>query len=99
MLSIIRLAAGFCRRGKTQKVGSHGECAFMRWLFSSVYRCVPQEARAGITKQCFGALQSGRMYRFIRHPGLLDYDGASLDGFVSSAGGTFRDFRTLLQAF
>ncbi len=88
-------------REKTQALGSRTKYAFMRWLFSSVHRCVCSSRGEGrYYESVFGWPSSKWSYvPFHTDPGLLDYDGSGHDGFVLSAGRTFRDYRTLLQAF
>jgi glycosyltransferase involved in cell wall biosynthesis len=91
----------FIMREKAQTLASRFKYVFMRWLFSSVYLCVCSSRGEGrYYESVFGWSSSKWSYvPFHTDPALFDYDCSGHDGFVLSAGRTFRDYRTLLQGF
>ena len=91
----------FIMREKTETVRSKLKYVFMRWLFSSVYVCVCSSRSEGrYYESVFGWPSSKWAFvPFHTDPDLLNYESADHDGFFLSAGRTFRDYRTLLQAF
>lgn len=91
----------FIMREKDPSVASRLKYRFMRWCFSSVYLCVcSARAECRYYQQVFGWPES-KLYYIPLHtdPRLLDRDGSRNEGFVMSAGRTFRDYGTLLAAF
>jgi glycosyltransferase involved in cell wall biosynthesis len=91
----------FIMREKDESLFSKLKYLFMRWCFSSVYLCVcSSRAECQYYQQVFG--WPGTKLQYIplhTDPRLLDRDGSKSEGFVMSAGRTFRDYGTLLAAF
>ncbi|MEM4655329.1 MAG: glycosyltransferase family 4 protein, partial [Thermosphaera sp.] len=91
----------FIMREKTPALRSRLKYIFMRWLFSSVHLCVCSSRSEGLYYESVFGWPSSKwaFVPFHTDPALLDYESSSHDGFVLSAGRTFRDYETLLKAF
>lgn len=91
----------FIMREKDESLSSRLKYIFMRWCFSSVYLCVcSSRAECQYYQQVF-RWPSTKMHYIPLHtdPRLLDRESTKNEGFVISAGRTFRDYGTLLAAF
>lgn len=91
----------FIMREKDESLPSKLKYLFMRWCFSSVYLCVcSSRAECRYYQTVFG-WPSAKLHYIPLHtdPRLLDRDGSKNEGFIMSAGRTFRDYGTLLAAF
>ena len=88
----------FIMREKTQSLRSRIKYAFMRWCFSSVYLFVcSSRAEARYYQSVFGWPSSKTSYvPLLTDPRLLEHESAKSEGFILSAGRTFRDYGTLL---
>lgn len=91
----------FIMREKNQSFSSKIKYFFMRWCFSSVYLCVcSSRAERQYYQQVFRWPNAKLDYiPFHTDPRFLTYESGKNEGFVISAGRTFRDYRTLLAAF
>lgn len=91
----------FIMREKNQSFRSRLKYLFMTWCFSSVYRCVcSSRAEACYYGEAFQWPKEKLDYiPFHTDPGFLSHEGGGEEGFIISAGRTFRDYRTLLDAF
>lgn len=91
----------FIMREKNESVSSKLKYLFMRWCFSSVYLCVcSSRSESHYYQQMFG-WPSTKLHYIPLHtdPRLLEQGNGKNDGVVLSAGRTFRDYGTLLDAF
>ena len=91
----------FIMREKTPSFASKAKYLFMRWCFSSVHLCIcSSRAECRYYEQVFH-WNSAKIHYVPLHtdPRLLDRDGSRNDGFILSAGRTYRDYGTLLDAF
>lgn len=91
----------FIMREKGQGLSSRMKYLFMRWCFSSVHLCVcSSRAESQYYQKIFG-WSSAKLHYIPLHtdPRLLDRESSKNEGFVLSAGRTFRDYGTLLGAF
>ncbi|MEM4655323.1 MAG: hypothetical protein QXL34_07550, partial [Thermosphaera sp.] len=91
----------FIMREKTSAWRSRLKYIFMRWLFSSVHLCVCSSRSEGLYYESVFGWSSSKwaFVPFHTDPALLNYESSGHDGFVLSAGRTFRDYETLLKAF
>jgi glycosyltransferase involved in cell wall biosynthesis len=91
----------FIMREKTASLASRIKYRFMRWCFSSVHLCVcSSRPEAEYYVDAFE--WPARKVAYVplhTDPQLLAHGGAAEDGYVVSAGRTFRDYGTLLQSF
>lgn len=88
----------FIMREKTQSFRSRMKYLFMRWCFSSVHLFVcSSRAEARYYQDVFGWPSSKICFVPIHaDPRLLQHESVRSDGFIISAGRTFRDYDTLL---
>lgn len=91
----------FIMREKDESLFSRLKYVFMRWCFSSVYVCVcSARAECLYYQKAFGWPDTKLHYIPLHtDPRLLDRESSKGEGFILSAGRTFRDYKTLLAAF
>lgn len=91
----------FIMREKDESLLSRVKYVFMRWCFSSVYLCVCSARAECLYYQNVFGWPDAKLHYIPLHtdPRLLDRESAGSDGFILSAGRTFRDYKTLLAAF
>jgi glycosyltransferase involved in cell wall biosynthesis len=91
----------FIMREKQQSLKSRIKYVFMRWCFSSVYLCIcSSRSEIKYYQDVFGWPREKFGYIPLHtDPRLLDHKHIGSEGFILSAGRTFRDYDTLLDAF
>ena len=91
----------FIMREKTESLASRLKYAFMSWCFSSVYLCVcSSRPECDYYARTFGWPKEKLDYVPLHtDPGFLNRTAAPEEDFVLSAGRTFRDYPTLIDAF
>jgi glycosyltransferase involved in cell wall biosynthesis len=91
----------FIMREQADTFASRLKYAFMRWCFSSVYRCIcssTQEANY-YTRTFRWPSRKAAFVPFHTNPEFLERKTAAEEPFVIAAGRTFRDYPTLVEAF
>ena len=90
----------FIMREKAPSVKSGLKYAFMRWCFSSVYLCVcSSRPEAKYYERAFGwPSEKLAFVPFHTDPAFVDRPPSQEEPFILSAGRTFRDYQTLLDA-
>jgi glycosyltransferase involved in cell wall biosynthesis len=93
--------AQFIMREKTASFASKVKYAFMKWCFSSVYLCVCSSRSEGeYYMKAFGWPRHKVGYAPLHtDPGFLEREPVDEEHMTVSAGRTFRDYKTLLDAF
>jgi glycosyltransferase involved in cell wall biosynthesis len=93
--------AQFIMRERTDSFRSKLKYAFMKWCFSSVYLCVCSSRSEGeYYIKAFGWPRHKMGYAPLHtDPGFLDREPVDEEHMTVSAGRTFRDYKTLLEAF
>lgn len=91
----------FIMREKTASLPSRLKYAFMRWCFSSIHLCICSSRPEGAYYvRTFGWAPDKVAYVPLHiDPELLAVRSVQEDGYVVSAGRTFRDYATLLESF
>jgi glycosyltransferase involved in cell wall biosynthesis len=93
--------AQFIMREKNASFASRLKYAFMKWCFSSVYLCVCSSRSEGeYYRKAFGWPRQKVGYAPLNtDPGFLERQPVAEEHMTVSAGRTFRDYKTLLEAF
>ena len=91
----------FIMRERTDAVRSRLKYAFMRWCFRSVHLSIcSSRSEARYYAQTFGWTTDKAAYvPILTDPSFIQRGAATEQGYVISAGRTFRDYDTLLEAF
>ena len=91
----------FIMREKTSSFRSQVKYTFMKWCFSSVYLCICSSRSEGdyYVKAFDWSPDKVDFVPFHTDPSFLSRPRAEEEGFVLSAGRTFRDYATLLESF
>jgi glycosyltransferase involved in cell wall biosynthesis len=91
----------FIMRERTDRLGSRLKYAFMKWSLASVYRCIcSARLECDYYAEAFGWPREKLLFApFHTTRQLLERAPATEEPFAIAAGRTFRDYRTLLEAY